>query len=94
MLRGAKSLADKIDNGTILLNVTEDDLKKLSPVLQENGLYAPNVKLSVYKNRRGALCQCFLWMVADKGTCRFVTEFVTDWWYNPIEVAPLKIEMK
>lgn len=86
MLRGAKSLGDRIDIGEILLNTTEEDADNLEPFLQAHGYEMPNVKMSIYKNRRGELCQCYIWMYADKGTCRFNPAFVTDWWYRPINI--------
>ena len=57
------------------------------------GATMPNVKLSIYKNRRGSLVQCYIWMSADKGTCRFKPLFVTDWWYSPIDVEKIEIEV-
>lgn len=83
MLRGAKSLADKVDVGTVLLDVTEDDLEKIRPLLSRQPI-VPNVKMSVYKNRRGAYNRIFLWMYADKGTCRYEALFATDYNYRPI----------
>lgn len=86
LLRGAKSLGDRIDMGSILLNATEEDEEGLGPFLKAQGFEMPNVKLSIYKNRRGELCNCYIWMYANKGTCRFNPAFVTDWWYRPITV--------
>ncbi len=83
LLRGAKSIADKIDVGMIALDVTEDDREKIGPLLNQFGV-VPNVKMSVYKNRRGAYNRIFLWMYADKGTCRYETLFATDFNYQPI----------
>src|SRR5699024_9385023 len=55
LLRGAKSIADRIDVGMILLSVTNEDLIKLDPILESNkNLLRPNLKLSIYKNRRGS----------------------------------------
>ena len=53
LLRGAKSIADKIDFGAILLNVKATDLEALSKILSANTFDNPTIKLSVYKNRRG-----------------------------------------
>ena len=53
LLRGAKSIADKIDYGSILLAVKDDDLVALENILSTNVFERPTIKMSVYKNRRG-----------------------------------------
>lgn len=94
LLRGAKSLADKIDWGSILLNVTPEDLVKLEPILATGVFKAPNIKLSVYKNRRGRWKGIYLWCAANLGTCRINPMFATDYSFNilPIEDTVIKIE--
>jgi hypothetical protein len=66
----------------ILLDVTEEDKEHLMGILNEGAQKIPNVKLSVYKNRRGAYNKCYLWMYADKATCRFEGLFCTDYNYE------------
>ena len=87
LLRGAKSIADKSDFGSILLDVTEKDKEGLQTLLEEKGFPEPNVKLSVYKNRRGSYNKCYLWMVADKSTCRFNGVFCTSYNYKEILIG-------
>ena len=53
LLRGAKSIADKVDYGSILLNVQDDDLISLEKILNTKLFDTPTIKMSVYKNRRG-----------------------------------------
>ncbi len=94
MLRGAKSIADKVDIGMIMLDVTKEDEEALMDSLGGSILAKedmPNIKVSVYKNRRGAYNRCFLWQKADKGTCRFETVFVTDYHYNLIPIKDTQI---
>lgn len=86
----AKSIADKIDVGEIALDVTEDDLERIRPILN-NTPVVPNVKMSVYKNRRGAYNRIFLWMYANKGTCRYETMFATDFNYHPIDLKETEL---
>ena len=86
----AKSIADKIDVGEIALDVTEDDLERIRPILN-NIPVVPNVKMSVYKNRRGAYNRIFLWMYANKGTCRYETMFATDFNYHPIDLKETEL---
>lgn len=92
LLRGAKSIADRIDVGMILLNVTEQDIEKLAPVLESNpNLKMPSVKLSIYKNRRGSYKGVYLWCAADLGTCRIEPQFCTSWRYEMQSIEDIKI---
>lgn len=93
LLRGAKAIADKCDWGAVMLDVTEDDLEKLNNLL-DDGMTKPNIKMSVYKNRRGKFTKCFLWMYADKATCRFNGLFLTDWNYELISINDISIRMR
>ena len=91
LLRGAKSIADKIDVGMIWLNTTPEDLAKLDNVIRGTGFKAPNLKLSVYKNRRGKYKGVYLWCDADLGTCRVKPMFCTTWNYEMINIEDTKI---
>ena len=85
MLAGAKSIANKIDVGSIMVDCTPEDLKDIEGLTKQNPeLGIPNVKMSVYKNRRGEWYNIVLWIKADKSTCRYKTLFVTDYKYNLI----------
>lgn len=88
-----ESIADKIDTGMLLLDVTEEDKEKLQSVVN-NGMGMPNVKMSVYKNRRGSYNKCYLWMYADKSTCRFEGAFCTDYNYELIPITETRIHMR
>lgn len=95
LLRGAKAIADRCDFGSILLDVTVEDKEALQEVLKANGAgFVPNVKLSVYKNRRGSYNKMFLWMHADKSTCRFNGVFATDYDFNPIYIGEADIDFE
>lgn len=93
LLRGAKSIADRIDWGSILLDVTAEDIEAISPLVQKAGCAVPNIKMSVYKNRRGSYNKCYLWMSANKATCRFNGLFVTDYNYQPIPIEDTNLIM-
>lgn len=94
LLRGAKSIADKIDTGMLLLDVTEEDKEKLQSIINNDGMGMPNVKMSIYKNRRGSYNKCYLWMYADKATCRFEGAFCTDYNYELIPITETRIHMR
>lgn len=92
LLRGAKAIADKIDYGSILLPVKEQDLGSLETILQKNPQFpTPKIKLSIYKNRRGRYKSVILWCDADLGTCRIKPMFMTDFMYEWIGIDDLKI---
>lgn len=88
----AKSIADKVDFGSHLLDVTDEDLATLQDTLLANGFPTPNVKMSIYKNRRGSYKGVYIWMVADKGTCRFNGIFCTKWNYEVVPMANVFIK--
>lgn len=94
LLRGAKAIADKIDFGSILLPVKDEDLVSLEPVLAANVYEKPNLKLSIYKNRRGKYKGIYLWCRANLGTCRVKPMFATGYDYGLIEMDDIKITLK
>lgn len=73
------------------MNVTKDDLTKLEPVLHSGSFQTPNIKISVYKNRRGSYKAIYLWCKADLGTCRVRPQFVTNWNYELQSIDNIKI---
>lgn len=81
----------KIDFGCIMLPVTESDKEKLNRIIQSTAFDAPNLKISVYKNRRGRYKGVYLWCKADLGVCRINPMFVTDYNYELQQVPDLKI---
>ncbi len=91
LLRGAKSIADKIDVGMILLPATQDDIEGLQRILVNNAFERPDLKLSIYKNRRGKYKGIYLWCKADLGTCRIKPMFATTYAYEIVQIDNLKI---
>ena len=92
LLRGAKSIADRIDVGMIMMEVTEDDLVKLDSILSSNvNFETPTIKISIYKNRRGPYRGCYLWCSADLGTCRIYPQFCTSWRYEMKSIEDIKV---
>ena len=91
LLRGAKAIADKIDMGSILLPVTNDDLENIGRIIANNAFDRPTLKLSIYKNRRGRYKGIYLWCKADLGTCRVQPMFATTYAYELVQIDNLKI---
>ena len=91
LLRGAKAIADKIDYGSILLNVRDEDLVKLETILATNVFEKPQIKMSIYKNRRGRYKGIYLWCKADLGCCRVKPMFATTYDYEMVSIDDIKI---
>ena len=94
LLRGAKSIADKIDMGSILLGVTDEDLVSLDKILCSNIFDRPDIKMSIYKNRRGRYKGVYLWCKADLGTCRIKPMFCTGYDYEMINIDDIRIRVE
>ena len=94
LLRGAKSIADKVDYGSVLLNVQDDDLVSLEKILNTKLFDTPTIKMSVYKNRRGRYKGVILWCKADLGTCRITPMFCTTYAYELVPIDDIKITLE
>ena len=91
LLRGAKAIADKIDYGSILLGVKDEDIQSLDSILSLNTFDRPNIKMSIYKNRRGRYKGIILWCKADLGCCRVQPMFATTYDYEILSIEDIKI---
>lgn len=91
LLRGAKAIADKIDYGSILLNVTQKDIESLESILSSKVFEKPTIKISIYKNRRGRYKGIYLWCKSDLGCCRVEPMFATTYDYEMINIDDTKI---
>ena len=91
LLRGAKAIADKIDYGSILLGVKDEDIQALDSILYLNTFDRPNIKMSIYKNRRGRYKGIILWCKADLGCCRVQPMFATTYDYEILSIEDIKI---
>ena len=93
LLRGAKSIADKIDLGEIMLDVSQEDKEALKDLINKNGFIVPDTKISIYKNRRGKYKDILLWCESNKGTCKITPKFVTNYQYELIDIPIIKINV-
>lgn len=94
LLRGAKSIADKIDLGMILLSVKDEDLISLEKILASNMFERPTIKISIYKNRRGRYKGVYLWCKADLGCCRIKPMFCTTYDYEMVSIDDIRIRVE
>ena len=93
LLRGAKSIADKIDCGMIMLQVSQDDKEALKNITASMGIDIPDIKISVYKNRRGRYKNILMWCKANLGICRIDPMFVTNYNYELLDMEDLRIHV-
>lgn len=84
----------KIDTGLLILPVKEEDQTALLPITKTNLFSKPNMKLSVYKNRRGKYKGIYLWCDANLSTCRVKPLFATTWNYELIEMDDTHITVE
>lgn len=90
----SKAIADKIDIGMHILDVTNEDLEKLEPILALNAFEVPKLKISVYKNRGNRWKSIFLWCRADLGTCRIEPQFCTTFNYDLVSIDDIRIKIQ
>jgi len=94
-LAGAKAVGDKIDFGMIATKLFPDDLEKIIPVLEADGIFeVPNLVMDIYKNRRGRITNAKLYRVFDYGTCRSKDLMLTDTNFNKWQMGLGRIEYK
>ncbi len=93
LLRGAKAIADKIDCGMIMLQTSQDDKESLKNIVNSMGIEMPDIKISVYKNRRGRYKDILLWCKSNRGICRIDPIFVTNYNYELLSIEDLKIKV-
>ena len=83
----------KIDFGAIMLQVSKEDREALKDIVNSMGCEMPEIKISVYKNRRGKYKDILLWCRARKGICRIDPLFVTNYQMELLDVTDLKINV-
>ena len=94
LLRGAKAIADKIDYGAMMLEITDKDREALQEVCKRGNFEMPDVKMSIYKNRAGRWKGILVWCKANRGICRIDPLFVTQYDYKLVEMEDFKIKIK
>jgi len=76
----------KIDAGSIMLLLNQQDHDNIDALVQAKGLEMPNMKISIYKNRRGKYNHILIWCKADLGICRIEPLFATGYDYELIDL--------
>lgn len=94
MIRGAKSIADKVDVGYITSAIIKEQEKSMARALATRlRTPEPNQIIDVYKNRRGKWRNVRIWRYTDLGTCRSTDCFITDTVNNPIDFKTTKLQV-
>lgn len=99
MIRGASSIADKIDFGEILMPLNDNDKTMVGDLMKAFSIQNPNnleptMIRAVYKNRRGKYKGVKVWCHADLGTCRYYALFVTTNDYKILDVMEYDVDVE
>jgi len=76
-----------------MLQVSQDDRESLKNIVNSMGIEMPDIKISVYKNRRGRYKDILLWCKSNRGICRIDPIFVTNYNYELMDIEDLKIHV-
>ena len=76
-----------------MLQLNDSDREIISKLTAEKGIEMPNLKISIYKNRRGRYNHILLWCKAELGICRINPLFATAYNYELIEMEDYKINI-
>lgn len=93
LLRGAKSLSDKIDIGSILLPVRESDKLIIEQYTTKGFTTVPTHVIHFYKGRRSRFTNIKLYIAFDRSLCRITDCFVTDNEGNLLQVDKTNVDL-
>lgn len=94
LLRGAKSMADKIQMAMIALVPTKQDLEAIEPILRQGFYPEPNLVYHIYKNRMTKHKNIKLWLNIDYDTMRVTELFATTNDYELVSIQPTELKTK
>ena len=92
-LRGSKAIADKVDWAALMVKVTKQDLEYLQSIIDQ-GFPPPDIKMSIYKNRRGRYKDVILWCRSRRESCRVIPMFMTDMNYEWMDIKDTQIKIR
>lgn len=78
LLRGAKAISDKVDNGAIMLPIRESDKPIIASHTAKGFELEPTHVIHIYKVRRGRFNNLRLYIHFDRATCRTTDCFATN----------------
>ena len=71
---------------------TAEDTKALEDIFNDSSFQKPDLKISIYKNRRGKYKGIYIWCKANLDCCRINPIFVTNYDYTLLDIDDIKIE--
>lgn len=92
-LRSAKSIADKVDVGAILMPIREQDQGAIQAYCSKGFEIQPNFVMNVYKVRAGSYQNIKVYVYFDRSTCQMHDCFITDANGEFLSVADTNIEI-
>lgn len=92
-LRSAKSIADKVDVGSIIMPVRDMDKDIVESYCAKGFELTPNFVISVYKVRAGSYQNIKVYVYFDRSTCQMTDCFVTDSNGTILPVADTNVEL-
>lgn len=95
LLRGAKSMADKMQYGIIMARPSDKELELVQPLVENSQQFGghpmqPNLVYHIYKNRKSKY-KGKLWFYVDFDTMRQTELFFTDFSHNHVKVPKTKL---
>lgn len=94
LLRGAKSIADKIDLGCIIMPVRSFEADNVLAISKKLNCKVPTTAIHYYKNRRSRYKDIIVWCENCLGTCKLKPLFITDKNFNIVNLTDMKIVVK
>ncbi len=88
MIRGAKSIVDKVDVAMIGIRCPDEELQQVRTYCEESKLPLPNIVIDIYKNRRGKMCNVKIFRNFNYGTCRTRDILITTTGYEILTDIP------
>lgn len=77
-IAGSRAVINKADIGCIMARPTHEELMQLADLINQFGIYEPNVVTDVYKNRGDEWTQIRIWTYVDMGSLRKYDLFLTN----------------
>lgn len=93
MIRGSFSLADKVDCGSIILEIEKQELEFIQEILKKGwGNKIPTQVEHVFKIRGGKTKRCRIFRITNLGNMQTEDLFCTDWDYKLLDIEQVFAE--
>lgn len=91
MIRGSFALTDKVDTGSLILEIETQELEKIDSILKKQGWAStpPTHIEHVFKNRGGKFSKVRIFRSLNLGNMCTTDLFCTDWDYKLIDIEQI-----